>query len=46
MIDFILMNKKYRSSAKDVKVLPGEEIVSQHSLLLMDMVFKKKVRGK
>ena len=46
MIDFILANKKYRSSAKDVKVSPGEEIVSQHCLLLMDMVFKTKVGGK
>ena len=46
VIDFILVNKKYRGSAKDVKVFPGEEIVSQHCLLLMDMVFKTKVRGK
>ena len=29
-----------------MKVIPGEEIVSQHCLLLMDMVFKKKVRRK
>ena len=43
MIDYILVNNKYRSSAKDVKVIPGEEIVSQHCLLLMDMVSKKKV---
>ena len=28
------------------KVIPGEEIMIQHSLLLMDMVFKKKVRRK
>ena len=27
-------------------VIPGEEIVSQHHLLLMDMVLKKKVRRK
>ena len=46
MIDYILVNNKYRSSVKDVKVIPGEEIVSQHCLLLMDMVFKKKVRRK
>ena len=43
MIDCILVNNKYRSSVKDVKVIPGEEIVSQHCLLLMDMVLKKKV---
>ena len=46
MIDYILVNNKYSSSVKDVKVIPGEEIVSQHCFLLMDMVFKKKVRRK
>ena len=46
MIDYILVNNKYRSSVKDVKVIPGEEIVSQHCLLLMDMVFKKNIRRK
>ena len=46
MIDYILKNNKYRSSVKDVKVIPGEEIVSQHCLLLMDMVLHKKVRRK
>ena len=46
MIDYILVNNKYRSSVTDVKVIPGEEIVSHQCLLLMDMVFKKKVRKK
>ena len=48
MIDYILVNNKHRSSAKDVEVIPSEEIVSQHCFvaLLMDMVFKKKVRRK
>ena len=46
LIDYILVNNKYRGSAKDAKVIPGEEIVSQNCLLLMDMVFKKKVRRK
>ena len=46
MVDYILVNNKYRSSVKDVKVIPGEEIVIQHCLLLMDMVFKKKVKRK
>ena len=45
-IDYILVNNKYRSSVKDVKVIPGEGIVSQYCPLLMDMVFKKKVRRK
>ena len=46
MIDYILVNNKYRRSIKDVKVIPGEEIVSQYCLLLIDMVFKKKIRRK
>ena len=46
MIDYILVNNKYRSSVKDVKVISGEEIVSQLCLLLMDMVFKKNVMRK
>ena len=46
MIDYILVNNKYRISVKDVKVIPGEEIVSQHCLLLIDMVFRKKVKRK
>ena len=44
MIDYILVNNKCRSSVKDAKAIPGEEIVSPHYLLLIDMVFKKKVR--
>ena len=46
IIDYILVNNKYRSSVKDVKVISGEEIVSQLCLLLMDMVFKKNVMRK
>ena len=45
MTDYILVSNKYKSSVKDVKVIPGEEAVSQqHCLLLMDMVFKKKIK--
>ena len=44
MTDYILVNKKYKISVKDVKLIPGEEVVSQHCLLLMDMVFKKKIK--
>ena len=40
------MRNKYRSSVKDVKVIPGKDIVSQTCLLLMDMVLKKRVRNK
>ena len=46
MIDYILVNNKCKSGLKDVKVIPGEKIVSQHCHLLMNMVFKKKVRRK
>ena len=46
MIDYILVNNKYSSSLKYVKVISDEEIVSQHCLLSMDMVVKKKVRRK
>ena len=46
MIDYILVNNKYKSSVKDVKVVPSEEIVSQHGLLLIDMVLKRKVTRK
>ena len=45
-VDHILVNNNYRSSIKNVKVNPGEEIASQNCPLLMDMVFKKKVRRK
>ena len=41
MIDYILVKNKYRSRVNNVKVIPGEEIVSQHCLLLINMVFKK-----
>ena len=46
MIDYILVNNKYRPSAKDMEIIPDEMIVRQHCLLLMNMVFRKKVRRK
>ena len=46
IIDYIIVNNNYRSSVKDVTVIPGEEIVIEHCLLLMDVVFKKKVGRK
>ena len=42
----VYFNNKCRSSAKDVKVIPGKEIVSQYCPLIMDMVFQKKIRRK
>ena len=46
MIDYVIVNNKYRSSVKDVKAITGEEIVSQHCLLYMYMMFKEKVKRK
>ena len=46
MIDYISVSSGYRSSAKDAKVISGEEILSQHYLLSMDVVFKKTVKRK
>ena len=46
MIDYIPVNNGYRSSVKDVKVISGEEIMRQHCLQPMDVVFKKKVKRK
>ena len=46
MIEYILVNNRYRSSFKNVKVISGEELVNQHCFLSMDMVFKKKVKRK
>ena len=43
-IDYIHVNNKYGSSVKDVKIFSGEEIVSQHCLLSMGMVFKREVQ--
>ena len=40
MNGYTLVNNKYRSSVKDVQVIPVGEVVRQHCLLLMDMVFK------
>ena len=42
MIDYTLMDNKCRSSVKDVKVILAEEKGSQHCILLIDMVLKKK----
>ena len=35
MIDYILVNNKYRSGVKDVKVILGEEVWSQHHLYVV-----------
>ena len=45
LFDYILVNNKYINSVQKMKVIRSEEIVSQH-FLLMNMVFKRKVRRK
>ena len=45
MIDYILVNNKYESSVKDVKVILGEEVWSQHCLLARKKVkFRMKLK--
>ena len=46
VIDYILVNNKCRSSVKDVKMIPGDEVVLFNCLQLMDMVVRKKGRRK
>ena len=46
MIDYVPVNNGYRSSVKDVKVISGEQIMRQHCLQPMDVVFKKNVKRK
>ena len=47
VVDYVLARKK---DVKDVKVIPGEECVSQHFLVVMDIRInrstKKKARGR
>ena len=35
-----------KSDVKDVKVIPGEECVSQHELVVMDMSVKRSTKKK
>ena len=39
-IDFILFHKSMRKLVTDVKVIPGEEVATQHQLLVCDMQIK------
>ena len=45
-IDIVLMLLWYHILDQGCEIIPGEEIVSQHCLLLVGMVLKKKVRSK
>ncbi|XP_016549155.1 uncharacterized protein LOC107848967 [Capsicum annuum] len=46
-IDFLLLRKGDRVLCKDCKVIPNENLMTQHRILVMDLVFKmgKKMRG-
>lgn len=41
-VDYMLVNCCYRSRIKDVKMVPGEEVVRQHHLSVMDSLLKTK----
>ena len=43
VVDYVLARKK---DMKDVKVIPGEECVSQHKLVVMDMRIKRSIKKK
>ena len=43
VVDYVLTRK---NDLKDVKVIPGEECVSQHKLVVMDMRIKRSIKKK
>ena len=43
VVDYVLTRK---NDMKDVKVIPGEECVSQHKLVVMDMMIKRSTEKK
>lgn len=43
LIDYMLVKNRYRSRVKDVKVIPGDETMSQHC---PDVLFSKEVKKK
>ena len=43
VVDYVLTRK---NDMKDVKVIPGEECVSQHKLVVMDMRIKRSTKKK
>ena len=47
VVDYVLARKKDMKDVKDVKdVIPGEECVSQHKLLVMDIRIKRSTNKK
>ena len=46
VVDYILVHCDHQSRVNNAKVIPGEEVVSQHCLLVTDIVLKKVVKHK
>ena len=42
MIDYIMVKRQDRAKVKDVKVLPSEECVQQHRLLVVDLALRSR----
>jgi len=39
MVDYIIVRQEDKAKVRNVKVIPNEECVSKHKLLVMDMQF-------
>ena len=44
VVDYVLARKNDMKDVKDVKMIPGEECVSQHKLVVMDMRIKRSTK--
>ncbi|VFQ65628.1 unnamed protein product [Cuscuta campestris] len=44
-IDYLLLRRGDQVLCKDAKVIPSENITTQHKLLVMDVMIRRKVRG-
>lgn len=44
VVDYIFVHCSYQSRVKKVKMIPWEEVVSRHHLLVIDIMLKKEVR--
>ncbi|XP_075990249.1 uncharacterized protein LOC142985892 [Anticarsia gemmatalis] len=45
-IDYILVNREHIGRVKNCKVIPGECVITQHRLVVMDMLFRKTAKEK
>ena len=44
MVDYIIVRQKDKAKVRNVKVIPNEECVTRHKLLVMDMWFSTRKR--